>query len=752
MDPIATIMLSLAGLGLFLMASGFAARKRRKARRAGAAVDAGPQPDVDPALESVTRRVEGRMAAIEAVQAELTAKLDGTGEDRLQAMAAQLLGLIRDKNATLETALAGLDQLRARMKTLEQMGSAAEARGLFEGLTSRLDALESAQAAAAAALEAGLAARRAETEGPDPQAALVEQLTKLHAQKDSALAAVIARLAPLESRLGGIENDLKGREPVGEAVGRLESRLEAKIAAVAAAQGATGTALAALEAAGTPVTELAQHLGRLHAQKDTIVEGLLGRIAALETELAGRDPKAVLDGFAARLDALQSRLDMPAENPFAEISEQLTRLYAQKDATTEAVLARLAPLEAKLAEIEGRDPRSALDGFAARLDALQSRLDMPAENPFAEISEQLTRLYAQKDATTEAVLARLAPLEAKLAEIEGRDPRSALDGFAARLDALQSRLDMPAENPFAEISEQLTRLYAQKDATTEAVLARLAPLEAKLAEIEGRDPRSALDGFAARLDALQSRLDMPAENPFAEISEQLTRLYAQKDATTEAVLARLAPLEAKLAEIEGRDPRSALDGFAARLDALQSRLDMPAENPFAEISEQLTRLYAQKDATTEAVLARLAPLEAKLAEIEGRDPRSALDGFAARLDALHGTQGEMAAGLVALEALLAAMADGPDAEKAARAEARAIAEQLAALKAAATQTELFADRLAVLEASLPRLNAAQSQMMRALERQAGGREAVVPTAPEIPPANPFAAFRELPRIVSLHQK
>ena len=536
-------------------------------------------------------------------------------------MAAQLLGLIRDKNATLETALAGLDQLRARMKTLEQMGSAAEARGLFEGLTSRLDALESAQAAAAAALEAGLAARRAEAEGPDPQAALVEQLTKLHAQKDSALAAVIARLAPLESRLGGIESDLKGREPARDAVARLESRLEAKIAAVAAAQGATGTALAALEAAGSPVTELAQHLARLHAQKDAIVEGLMGRIAALETELPARDPRAALDGFAARLDALQSRLDTPAENPFAEISEQLTRLYAQKDATTEAVLARLAPLEAKLAEIEGRDPRSALDGFAARLDALQSRLDMPAENPFAEISEQLTRLYAQKDATTEAVLARLAPLEAKLAEIEGRDPRRRWTASAPAWTGCRARLDAPAENPFAEITEQLTRLYAQKDATAETVFARLAPLEAKLAEIEGRDPRRARRLRRPRSTRCSRRVDRAAENPFAEISEQLTRLYAQKDATTETVFARLAPLEAKLAEIEGRDPTAR----ARRLRRpprrrCSPRLDTPAENPFAEISEQLTRLYAQKDATTETVFARLAPLEAKLAEIEGRDP------------------------------------------------------------------------------------------------------------------------------------
>ena len=66
-----------------------------------------------------------------------------------------------------------------------------------------------------------------------------------------------------------------------------------------------------------------------------------------------------------------------------------------------------------------------------------------------------------------------------------------------------------------------------------------------------------------------------AENPFAEISEQLTRLYAQKDATVETVFARLAPLEAKLAEVEGllaaRDPQAALERFAERLEAARRR-------------------------------------------------------------------------------------------------------------------------------------------------------------------------------------
>ena len=248
----------------------------------------------------------------------------------------------------------------------------------------------------------------------------------------------------------------------------------------------------------------------------------------------------------------------------------------------------------------------------------------------------------------------------------------------------------------------------------ETVLARLAPLEAQLAELQARDPKPALDGFAARLEALQSRLgalETPGENPFAEISAQLTRLYSQKDAATETVFARLAPLEARLAELQAlapqvaalaeADPREALDDFAVRLETLHWTQGEVAAGlaalraslgaglgeggvaaPFTAIAEQLTRLYAEKDATLAAVEARLAPLEARLAEM--------------------GAQGDA----------------GAAAEEAARAEARAIAGQLAELRAAAAQTELFADRLAVLEASLPRLNAAQSQMMRALERQA----------------------------------
>ncbi|MCB1375554.1 MAG: hypothetical protein KDJ78_15500, partial [Rhodobacteraceae bacterium] len=278
----------LAALGAAFVVLTLVISVRRSLKRRRAAGGGAPAP---------------RIEALAAAQADLAARLDALAagqsapEERLQAMAGQMLGLIRDKNATMETALAGLDQLRGRMRTLEQMGAPAEARALLERLEARLDEMRSDQAAGAAALE--------------------------------------ARIAALES---------------------------------------PGT---------SPVAELAERLTRLHAQKDSVVEAVLARLARLEAALAAQDPQAALDRFAERLEDLRRALDgriaaleEPAENPFAEISEQLTRLYSQKDAAVETVLARLAPLETRLSEMQGRieslDPQATLDRFAERLEAVKA--------------------------------------------------------------------------------------------------------------------------------------------------------------------------------------------------------------------------------------------------------------------------------------------------------------------------------------------------------------------------------------------
>lgn len=157
--------IGLAGLGAAGIATvgafglAFRQHRRRREEAANAAdmppvapVASLPAPPAPPRRGVFGRGSEGRprstaerLEAMAAAQAELGQRLDALAaqasapEERMQAMAGQLLGLIRDKNATLETALAGLDQLRARMRTLEQMGEPAEARALLEALGDRVE-------------------------------------------------------------------------------------------------------------------------------------------------------------------------------------------------------------------------------------------------------------------------------------------------------------------------------------------------------------------------------------------------------------------------------------------------------------------------------------------------------------------------------------------------------------------------------------------------------------------------------------
>ncbi|HVH04335.1 MAG TPA: hypothetical protein VM891_15565, partial [Amaricoccus sp.] len=683
-----------------------------------------------------------RLEAIASAQAELALRLDAltaagsAPEEKLQAMAGQLLGLIREKNATLETAMAGLDQLRARMKALEAMGEPAEARGLFEGLKSRMGELETRAAAGAAALEARLTALASGGGASE----LAERLARLHEARDAGLEAALARLAPLETRLAGLESGIgAGREAT--------RRLEAALAALGGEQAQARTEIAALRAAAetAPV--------RAEARVEALRAELSGRIEAFERALAARDPQGALDRLAERLEAVQDRVVLieTAENPLAEVSERLAGLYAQKDAAVEAMLTRLAPLEARLAgferEIAGLDPQAALDRLAARVEAVQGRVSLleTAENPLGEISERLAQIHAQKEAAVEAVLARLGPLEAQLAGVErqlaAQDPQAAIERLAARVEALAGRMTgvETAESPLAELAATLAALHAQKEAAVEAVLARLGPLEDRLAGFErtlaAQDPQGALDRFAERLEGVAGRLAVveTAESPLAGVTETLGALYAQKEAAVEAVLARLAPLEDRLAGFEralaAQDPQGALDRFAERLEGVAGRLAVveTAESPLAGVTETLGALYAQKEAAVEAVLSRLAPLEAKLAAVEGDlaraaedDQRAAVEGLRTRMESLHWSLGETAAGLAALraEAASAAAAGAGVAEIADRL-ARLVIERdaakeagLAAALAGLAPLEAVLKRLGPLETAMERLGPLETAMER----------------------------------------
>ena len=166
-----------------------------------------------------------------------------------------------------------------------------------------------------------------------------------------------------------------------------------------------------------------------------------------------------------------------------------------------------------------------------------------------------------------------------------------------------------------------------------------------------------------------------------------------------------------------------------------------ARSALAEVVEGMTRLFAQKDAGLAALLARLAPLEERLAAVEARprDPAVA--------EAVAGALGEAAGAAAEAEA--------------ARAEAWAVAGQLALVQAAAEasaeRAALFADRISGLEASLPRLSATEVRAMAAAAPEPGAETgapagAAPEPAPEPAPVPVLEALRDLPRVVSLLQK
>ena len=180
----------------------------------------------------------------------------------------------------------------------------------------------------------------------------------------------------------------------------------------------------------------------------------------------------------------------------------------------------------------------------------------------------------------------------------------------------------------------MTGLYAQKDATVETVFARLAPLEAKLAALEGGlarvlpladdDPRAAVEGLRARIEALHWAQGEVAAGlaalqaagaeggALAGVADQLTRLFAQKDAGAVALLARLQPLEARLAELEARPWDPEADAARAEASAIAAQLIA------VQAAAEQTALFADRISELEASLPRLSAAQAQ-AVADGRE-------------------------------------------------------------------------------------------------------------------------------------
>ena len=569
------------------------------------------------------RRIELRMEEMEGLQAEFLARVEALGNDdaaerRLQAMASRILGLVRDKDASLDTALAGLDQLRARLRVLEQMGDIAEARGLFERQAARLEAAE----VKLAGLEAAT----------PPFAEISEQMSRLHGQRDVMAETLLARLAPLEAKQRELEATVALRDPQA-GLDRLAERLEAVRAAQAAAEVALAARLSALESAPDAGAEIAERLAGLHAQKDAALGRLApleAKLAELEVALAASHPGPGLARLAERLEATRAAREAAeaalaarlatlegAPNAMAEIAERLAGLHAQKEAAAEAAFGRVAPLEAKLAELEAalaaQDPQAALARLAERLEAVRAAQAAATaalgDSLGGRIDTATARTEARLDglaSTTEVRLDGLASTTEARFDGLAATQLAAEAALAARLAALEG-----APNAGAEIAERLAGLHAQRDAGITAALGRVAPLEAKLAELEAalaaRDPQAALDRIDPRLEAA------------------------------------LAATEARLAALE----RAALEGAGAEAEAEAARMQAQAiavQLVAARTVAEETRLFANRLTLLEASLPRLSMAQALMMQALERQgaPQAAAWPLAEEAPPRNGEEGDAA--------------------------------------------------------------------------------------------------------------
>ena len=192
---------------------------------------------------------------------------------------------------------------RARADRRAGRGAGAARAGSARGSTS----CRPPRRRRAAALEARLAAL--EAPGGAGGGGLAERLAQLHEQKDAGLEAVLARLGPLETRLGALEGDRAARRRCARRSKRLEARLEA----LQGEQGAARAELAAPEGAagGGEAGRSPSSSRRLHAQKEALAEAVLARLAALEEEVGGRDRQAARVGGSRRGSAALEAPERP---------------------------------------------------------------------------------------------------------------------------------------------------------------------------------------------------------------------------------------------------------------------------------------------------------------------------------------------------------------------------------------------------------------------------------------------------------
>jgi polysaccharide export outer membrane protein len=328
----------------------------------------------------------------------------------------------------------------------------------------------------------------------------------------------------------------------------------------------------------------------------------------------------------------------------------------------EQLEARLAGMESKLSEVEGRPAQSVevssanygelLDQVERRVAALEGRpyqepaavpadLDSRLNQLETRVNEVETRAQEVLTVTPRTYEENIARLEGRIAELEQRPAQIVEvtpENFGTELEALESKLAALEQRPPRTI-----------EVAPDAQDQLLEEMQARLAELEGRPPQVVKitpENYQQELQALESRIAEIEGRPSQPVHITASN-YGEALAGVEA---RLAALETRPAQVVQVAP----ENYGEELQAIESRL--AGLEAASRAPEALSADYR----------AELAALEQRLAAMESAEARPVLsapdESTVQRLESMEGQLAEMRVAIDRqneMEVTVPASADAP---------------------------------------------------------------------------------------------
>ena len=511
--------------------------------------DAAGEPLAGPKVRDFDKYVADHFPPLDVYLASFFASQTGVGS---------MLRMSRSDRRSLFGRLLGLERLEQMAVAARERARAAEAE--LTAARAALEAIRSGAEDIPALEESFQAAKGKEAEAAEASRKAAKKLRDITAERDRLSAAVVEA-----ERAEKAAKEAERRvEAAKESVARLEVRVRAFKPLLARA--------AEIRAAGAKLKEFTAEMERIRAAGETV--SLKSNEAQAELASKGR---AVESARYAQLRAADVRNDAEMK-----AQEARRRLAAAENSTAAVPCSGTledtvrAACPALVGHFRTRDEAArALDAYAKKKEELAA-----AVVSTTEALKKAEAVYAEASQALERVSAELGAQRQKYKEIRDRVERLKASDMTAELDRAEAETA-----GLQEALESARKSAADAEMEAKSLKAAVEPVDPRILEAaQGAVDAAALE----REDALQEAGDVNAQ--IARIDEQL-RTAREAHVKAQALVARLAPIEADLAEWRwlgrglGREGVQALelDASGPRVSGLANELLADAYGPRFQI-------------------------------------------------------------------------------------------------------------------------------------------------------------------------